>query len=56
MHVFAELLGGKNSRDLKVPESGTEAAAQRLAMETLRAGSHEVSATQEEDRWAGWLV
>jgi pyruvate,orthophosphate dikinase len=55
MHVFAELLGGKNSRDLKVPESGTEAAAQRLAMETLRAGSHEVSATQEEDP-LGWLV
>ncbi|PPQ49663.1 PEP-utilizing protein [Paenibacillus peoriae] len=55
MHVFAELLVGKNSRDLKVPESGTEAAAQRLAMETLRAGIHEVSATQEEDP-LGWLV
>ncbi|WP_336078256.1 PEP-utilizing protein [Paenibacillus sp. 203] len=55
MHVFAELLGGKNSRDLKVPEPGMEAAAQRLAMETLKAGSHEVSATQEEDP-LGWLV
>lgn len=38
MHVFAELLGGKNSRDLKDPESVMETAAQRLAMETLRAG------------------
>ncbi len=55
MHVFAELLGGKNSRDLKVPEPGMEAAAQRLAMETLKAGSQEVSATQEEDP-LGWLV
>ncbi|MEK5261644.1 PEP-utilizing protein [Paenibacillus sp. FSL L8-0663] len=55
MHVFAELLGGKNSRDLKVPGPVMEAAAQRLAMETLRAGSHEVSATQEEDPLS-WLV
>ncbi|MGQ3479983.1 PEP-utilizing protein [Paenibacillus sp. TY11] len=55
MHVFAELLGGKNSRDRKVPEPGMEAAARRLAMETLRAGSHEVSAAQEEDP-LGWLV
>lgn len=55
MHVFAELLGGKNSRDRKVPELDMEAAARRLVMETLRAGSHEVSATQEEDP-LGWLI
>lgn len=55
MHVFAELLGGINSRDCNVPEPGMESAARRLAMETLRAGSHQVSAAQEEDP-LGWLV
>ncbi|MCV9951321.1 PEP-utilizing protein [Paenibacillus sp. BT-177] len=55
MHVFAELLGGINSRDCNVPEPGKESAARRLAMETLRAGSHQVSAAQEEDP-LGWLV
>ncbi|KJD40100.1 PEP-utilizing protein [Paenibacillus polymyxa] len=55
MQVFAELLGGINSRDCNVPEPGMESAARRLAMETLRAGSHQVSAAQEEDP-LGWLV
>ncbi|MEC4567462.1 PEP-utilizing protein [Paenibacillus sp. CMAA1739] len=55
MHVFAELLGSINSRDCNVPELDMESAARRLAMETLRAGSQQVSAAQEEDP-LGWLV
>ncbi|WP_025684096.1 PEP-utilizing protein [Paenibacillus maysiensis] len=56
MHVFAELLSEKNSRDCEDPESGSEAAAaQRLAIESVLAGCSEVSASQEEDP-LGWLV
>lgn len=55
MHVFAELLSGINSRDCNVPEPGMVSAARKLAMETLRAGSRQVSAAQEEDP-LGWLV
>ncbi len=56
MHVFAELLSEKNSRDCDDPESGSKvAAAQRLAIESVLAGCSEVSASQEEDP-LGWLV
>ncbi len=48
MHVFAELLDSKNSRDCEDRKSISEAAARRLIIDSLMAGCSEVSASQEE--------